>query len=126
MTEPHKGAGHRRRLREKFLSSGLSGFHDYEVIELLLTLATPRRDCKDAAKAALRRFKTLQGVLEASPGELCEIEGIGLKNLFGIKLVHSAARRYLEKRLINKDPINNSKELFEYLNHDLRDKNIEC
>jgi DNA repair protein RadC len=35
--EPHKGSGHRERLREKFLTSGLSGFHDYEVIELLLT-----------------------------------------------------------------------------------------
>ena len=67
MTTPgiHKGEGHRERLREKFLNSGLSGFHDYEVIELLLTLGTPRKDCKDAAKAALKRFKSLQGVLEA-------------------------------------------------------------
>ncbi|MDH3880536.1 MAG: hypothetical protein OES64_03205, partial [Desulfobacteraceae bacterium] len=58
----HKGKGHRKRLREKFLNSGLEGFHDYEVIELLLTLATPRKDCKEAAKAALNKFKTLQGV----------------------------------------------------------------
>ena len=65
--KPHKGEGHRGRLREKFLASGLDGFHDYEVIELLLTLATPRKDCKEQAKAALRRFKTLQGVIEASP-----------------------------------------------------------
>jgi DNA repair protein RadC len=35
--KPHKGEGHRARLREKFLTSGLRGFHDYEVIELLLT-----------------------------------------------------------------------------------------
>ena len=62
----HKSAGHRKRLREKFLKSDLSGFHDYEVIELLLTLATPRKDCKDSAKAAIKRFKTLQGVFEAS------------------------------------------------------------
>lgn len=122
----NKGEGHRQRLRDKFMSSGLWGFHDYEVIELLLTLATPRKDCKDAAKAALQRFKTLHGVLEASPGELCEIDGIGPKNLFGIKLVHAAANRYLEKRLINKNVINNSKELFEYLNHDLGHKNVEC
>ena len=52
-------SGHRRRLREKFLESGLAGFHDYEVIELLLTLATPRKDCKEAAKAAMARFKSL-------------------------------------------------------------------
>jgi DNA repair protein RadC len=61
----HKGAGHRQRLRERFLANGLEGFHDYEVIELLLTLATPRKDCKAAAKAVLKRFKTFQGVLEA-------------------------------------------------------------
>ena len=65
---PHRGKGHRKRLREKFLASGLGGFHDYEVIELLLTLATPRKDCKPAAKAALKRFKNLQGVFEASAG----------------------------------------------------------
>ena len=91
----HKGKGHRERLREKFLTSGLSGFHDYEVIELLLTLATPRKDCKDAAKASLKRFKTLQGVLEASPTALCEVPVIGSKNLLGIKLIKAVADRYL-------------------------------
>ncbi|MBU1053068.1 MAG: DNA repair protein RadC [Proteobacteria bacterium] len=121
-----KGEGHRQRLRDKYLTSGLSGFHDYEVIELLLTLATPRKDCKEAAKVALNKFKTFQAVLEASPSELCKIKGIGPVNLFGIKLVNDVANRYLEKKLINKDPINNSKALFDYLNHNLRDKNIEC
>jgi len=122
----HKGEGHRKRLRDKFLDSGLEGFHDYEVIELLLTLATPRKDCKDAAKAALNKFKTLQGVFEASSKSLCEVPGIGPNNLFGIKLIKAAADRYLEKRLIHNDPLNNSKELFEYLYHRLRDKPREC
>ena len=71
----HKGVGHRQRLRHKFLQSGLAGFHDYEVIELLLTLAMPRRDCKDAAKAALKKFGSLQAVFEASPKELCAVSG---------------------------------------------------
>jgi len=121
----HKGEGHRRRLREKFLSSGLSGFHDYEVIELLLTLATPRKDCKEAAKAALKRFETLQGVLEASPSALCEVAGIGPKNLFGIKLIKAAADRYLKKKIIDRDLVNNSRELFDFLYHKLRDKHRE-
>lgn len=125
-TKPHKGEGHRKRLRDKFLESGLDGFHDYEVIELLLTLATPRKDCKDAAKAVLERFKTLQGVFEASPAELCEVRGIGPTNLLGIKLIKAVADRYLEKKLIQKDPINNSKELFDYLYHTMGDKNREC
>jgi len=91
-----------------------------------LTLATPRKDCKDAAKAALKHFKTLQGVLEASPKALCEVSGIGPKNLLGIKLIKAVADRYLEKRLIRKDPLNNSKELFDYLYHRIREKNREC
>lgn len=108
------------------MASGLEGFHDYEVIELLLTLATPRRDCKDPAKEALKRFKTLQGVFEASVEDLCEIDGIGPTNVFGIKLIKAAADRYLEKRLIQRNPVNNSKELFDYLYGTMRDKNREC
>jgi len=121
----HKGAGHRQRLRERFLKSGLDGFHDYEVIELLLTIGTPRKDCKDSAKTALARFKNLQGVLEASSHELCEIEGIGPKNLIGLKLIKAVSDRYREKKLIKKDPLNNSRELFDYLNHSIRDKTRE-
>jgi len=123
--KPHKSAGHRKRLREKFLASGLNGFHDYEVIELLLTLGTPRKDCKDQAKAALKRFKTLQAVIEAPPEQLREIKGIGPKNIFGIKFVRAVAERYLQKKLIKKDPIRSSKELFNYLYHSLRDKKRE-
>jgi len=111
----HKGAGRRKRLREKFFSAGLAGFHDYEVIELLLTLATPRKDCKAAAKAALKQFKTLQGVFEALPEELCAIPGLGPNNIIGIRLIKAAADRYLEKKVVDRDPIRNSKELFEFL-----------
>jgi len=117
----HKGEGHRKRLREKFLSAGLAGFHDYEVIELLLTLATPRRDCKDAAKAALKHFKTLQGVCDASPQDLTAIPGLGPNNILGIRLVKAVADRYLEKKVIHRDPIRNSKELFDFLHLTMRD-----
>jgi DNA repair protein RadC len=117
-----KYAGHRGRLRERFLNDGLKGFHDYEVIELLLTLATPRKDCKEMAKSALKRFKTLSGVLEASVAELCEIDGVGPKNVFGLKLIPAVARRYLYQRLEDKPLLNNSKQLFEYLTLQLRDQ----
>ena len=120
--KPHKGEGHRQRLRERFLSAGLDGFQDYEVIELLLTLGTPRKDCKEMAKSALARFKTLQGVMEASIAELCEVDGIGPKNSFGLKLIKAVSDRYLEKKLINKKAVSNSKELFDYLYHNIRDK----
>ncbi len=117
--------GHRQRLREKFLSSGLSGFADYEVIEMLLTLATPRKDCKEAAKEALKKFKTLQKVIEASPVELCEIKGIGEKNIFGIKLIKEVAERYLKKKIIDKEYMSSAKEIFDYLYYDMSEKDRE-
>ena len=121
-----KGEGHRERLREKFLKSGLEGFLDYEVIELLLTLATPRKDCKGVAKAALERFKTLQGVFEASPEELMRVKGIGSKNVLGIRLIKAAADRYLERRVVGKRPIHNARELFDYLYFNMKDRHREC
>lgn len=114
--------GHRHRLREKFLSAGLAGFHDYEVIELLLTLATPRRDCKTAAKTVLEKFKNLPGVLEASTADLCSVKGIGPTNVFGIKLIKAVADRCLEQKLEGGNPLNNSQALFDYLRHTMRDK----
>jgi len=124
--QEHKGAGHRQRLRQKFMTTGLAGFHDYEVIELLLTIGTPRKDCKAPAKAALHRFRTLQGVFEASTRELCEIEGIGPKNVFGIKLIKAAADRYLDKRLEGRQVISDPKALYRFLTHHIRDKSREC
>lgn len=124
--EPHKGRGHRERLRDRFLKTGLDGFADYEVIELLLTLGTPRKDCKGPAKAALGRFKTLQGVIDADPEDLCQVPGIGPINLFGLKLIPAVSRRYLRQHLAGKRPLTNSQELFDYLNHTIRDKKREC
>ena len=121
----HKGAGHRQRLRDKFLAAGLDGFHDYEVIELLLTIGTPRKDCKESAKKALDKFKTLQGVMEASIESLCEVNGIGPKNAFGIKLIKAVSDRYLKSRVEKTDPVTNSRELFDYLYHAMRDKSQE-
>lgn len=121
----HKGSGHRQRLRDRFLKSGINGFHDYEVIELLLTLGTPRKDCKDTAKRVMDRFRSLPAVLEASDAQLCEVEGIGPKNIFGLKLIKAVSERYLAQNLENKNPLNNSSDLFDFLNHRLRDKQRE-
>jgi DNA repair protein RadC len=112
--------GHRRRLREKFLKSGISGFHDYEVVELLLSLGTPRRDCKQAAKEAIKRFQTLRGVLEARPEELQQISGIGAHSAFGIKLVQEVAREFLKAKMMEKPFYKSSQEVFDYLYHAMR------
>jgi len=113
--------GHRKRLREKFIKSGLAGFHDYEIVELLLTLGIPRRDCKQQAKEAIKRFKTLRGVLEAPVEELQQIEGIGSHSAFGIRLVQEIAREFLKEKIIDKPVYSSSQEIFDYLYHSMRD-----
>jgi len=114
----HKG--HRKRLREKFIKSGLAGFHDYEIVELLLSLGTPRRDCKPAAREAIKRFKTLRGVLEAPLEELQQINGVGSHSAFGIKLVQEVARDFLKAKILDKPFSKSSQEVFDYLYHSMR------
>ena len=111
----NKDAGHRKRLRERFQKSGLAGFHDYEVVELLLTLGTPRSDCKGEAKEALKKFKSLKGVLEASPERLKEIKGLGPKNIFGLGLVREAATLYLKEKAKEKPLTASPRAVVDYL-----------
>lgn len=121
----NKKTGHRWRLREKFLKGGLRGFLDYEIVELLLTLGTPRRDCKQQALDALRRFKDLRRVLEADEEELQEIKGIGPHNVFGIKLIQEVSRLFLKEKMMSLPVCHSSKEVFDYLYHSLRDSLTE-
>jgi len=114
-------SGHRRRLREKFLKAGLNAFLDYEIIEILLTLGTPRKDCKAPARLALREFRTLRGVLEADSHDLLQIRGIGAHNVFGIRLVQEVSRRFLKDRMLSRPFCRSAGEVFDYLYHSMRD-----
>jgi len=111
----HKGTGHRKRLRDKFLQSGLMGFHDYEIIELLLTLGTPRRDCKSMAKEAIKEFKGLRGVLDATIDDLQKIKGIGPANGFGIKLFQAVEERLAKEQIPEKINLHSSDAVANYL-----------
>ena len=117
--------GHRRRLREKFLKSGLDAFQDYEIVELLISLGKPRTDCKPQAKEALRKFKSLRGVLEASSEELQKIKGIGPHSVFGIKFIQAVARQFLKDKSLEKPVCASSQEIYDYLYHSMRDLHKE-
>ncbi len=115
-----KGEGHRQRLRDKFLEQGIDAFTDSEIIELLLTFGTPRSDCKEAARAALERFKSLPAVLDAAPAELEQIKGIGSKNIFALHFIQGVARRYLRQRIAGKQYVHSSRAVADYLIHSMR------
>jgi DNA repair protein RadC len=115
----HKGAGHRQRLRDKFFDLGPETLTDSELLELLLTLGTPQRDCKEPARAMLKRFDTLEAALEAPPAELQEIAGIGSNNAFAIHLIQAVARRYLRERSRKRTYLGSSGAVADYLVHEM-------
>jgi DNA repair protein RadC len=110
-----KVAGHRKRLRDRFLQSELDGFLGYEIVELLLTLGTPRKDCKQIAKEAIKMFGGLCDVLDASFDELQQVKGIGSSNAFGIKLFQAISERYAKEKIPKKISLISPQAVTKYL-----------
>lgn len=110
-----KNNGHRQRLRERFLASGFDGFLDYEIVELLLALGTPRRDCKIQAKDAITKFKGLNGVLSASVVELEQVKGIGPSNSIGIQIFNALQERFKRESINSEAIFNTPDSIFDYL-----------
>ena len=100
--------GHRRRLRERFEKSGLEGFTDYEVVELLLTLAVPRSDVKQPAKELIARFGTLRGILDAPLSELRAVPGLGEVAPVALRILRAAADLYLQQRAEQRESLEES------------------
>jgi len=114
-TKKYKNAGHRERLRARFLQGGLIAFLDYEIVELLLTLGTPRKDCKQMAKEAIKTFGGLKEVLDASSQDLQKIKGIGPSNIFGLKLFQAISERYSKEQILEKLTLKSPKLVGEFL-----------
>lgn len=90
--------GHRERLRLRFENSGFKGFHDYEVLELLLSFALPRIDTKPIAKDLIEKYKNLPAVLDADTKELQEVKGIKKRAAQFLKIIRETiAYDYDEK-----------------------------
>jgi DNA repair protein RadC len=106
--------GHRDRLKKKFSESGLDAFHDYEVIELLLSYAIPRRDVKPLAKKLLGRFGSLKGVMDATQQELESLTGIGRHTAVLFKLAKGLGTMYLMEKAREKPQVNCTRDLLDY------------
>ncbi|MEA4862181.1 MAG: RadC family protein [Victivallaceae bacterium] len=97
--------GHRQRLLERFMRSGLEPMPDYERLELLLFAAIPRRDVKPLAKRLLLAFRNLRGVLDAPPEELLKISGVGERTMMQLKLYRALLPVYLEQGPLAKEAL---------------------
>ncbi len=111
--KPHY-AGHRARLRERFLKSGGDALADYELLELLLFQALPRGDTKPLAKALIAKFETYAEVLRADADALREVDGVGDAVVAAIRTVRVAALRLMRDEVMEKPVLSSWQALMDY------------
>ena len=96
--------GHRERLRARFLDAGADAVSEYELLELVLFRAIPRRDVKPLAKALIAKFGSFGEVVSAPPARLAEVDGLGEAAIVELKIVQAAAgqlaRGQVKKRTV--------------------------
>jgi DNA repair protein RadC len=101
--QPHYH-GHRERLRDRFRAAGADALSDYELMELVLFRAIPRRDVKPLAKALIATFGSFAEVVHASAARLAEIDGLGDAAITEIKLIAASASR-IAKGEVKRRPV---------------------
>jgi DNA repair protein RadC len=112
--EADKGSGHRLRLRQRLLEGGPRGFHDYELLEYLLTLTIPRVDTKPLAKKLIDAFGGI-GPLLSSSADTLRREGLGDATVAALKIAEATALRLLETRIEEQPLLSSWDALGDYL-----------
>jgi DNA repair protein RadC len=92
--EPAHYLGHRERLRTRLREAGADAIADYELLELVLFRAIPRRDVKPLAKALIARFGSFAEAIAARPERLAEIEGMSEASINEFKILEAGAKRF--------------------------------
>ena len=105
---------HRKRLRERFRRNGPEGMHDYEILELLLTYAIPRKDVKPLAKDLMGRFGSFSAVLDASQKELEEVPYLGPISSTLLRLVKEIGGVYLAEKLKKKEVLSSPQAVLNF------------
>ena len=106
--------GHRQRLRQRFLKGGADAMQDYELLELVLFRAIPRRDTKPLAKALIKRFGTFAETVSAPPEQLSEIDGVGQAVIAELMLVKAAALRLAKGQVVNRQVLGSWDDVIGY------------
>lgn len=110
---PHY-AGHRQRLRARLAESGPDALADYELVELALFLAIPRRDVKPLAKRLLAKFGGLPELMNASAEELQKVDGVSENTALALKTITALSHRALKAEIMKKPVLNNWTRLIDY------------
>jgi len=118
--------GHRSRLRKRSLDRGPGSRADYEMLELLLFHAIPRRDTKPIANALLKRFGTFADVLRAGAGELQRVDGVSEAGAVALKSVADAAGRLTRAEVMSRPVLASWDTLIDYLRLSMTGHKTEC
>jgi DNA repair protein RadC len=113
-TDVNLNAGHRTRLRARFFAGGAGAMPDYELLELTLFAAVPRRDTKPLAKTLIARFGSFAEVIAAPRERLLEIPGIGDAVVNQLKIVEAAAQRLARGKVIGRAALSSWAALLDY------------
>jgi len=111
--EPHY-LGHRERLRERFYSAGADALSDYELLEMALFPALPRRDTKPLAKMLTKTFGSFAEVVHAPVARLREIDGVGEAAINQLKLIAAAAHRVAKGEVNSRNALSSWNEVIDY------------
>ncbi len=106
--------GHRERLRARFREAGPDALADYELLELILFRALPRRDVKPLAKALLEHFGSFAEVLAAPPARFAEVEGMGEVAATDFKIIEAAAQRLARSRVRDRPVLSSWSAVIDY------------
>ena len=108
-------AGHRQRLAARYEAAGAAALSSHELLEIFLFTFIPRSDTKATAKALLKRFGNLEGVLHAPAAELRTVEGIGPKTALSMSVLADIHRRSLQDRIRDRQVLSSWGDVIGYL-----------
>jgi DNA repair protein RadC len=111
---PPSHIGHRQRLRERFMKGGADALPDYELLELVLFGALPRRNTKELAKRLIARFGSFAEVINAPESLLAEVKDVGDVVITELKLVRAAALRLMRGELLERPVLSSWSEVLHY------------
>lgn len=92
-------AGHRQRVKQRFLTDNGDNMADYELLEFVLMMAIPRRDVKPIAKELLRKFGSFANVIYADPQELTKVKWVKENTCVLFKLIAASIKRVCYQNL---------------------------
>ena len=112
-------SGHRRRLKARFIKGGREALNDYELLELLLTFAIPRRDTKPLAKQLLQRYGSFAAVMDRPPEDLMEISGIGEQAATLLRLTRACMTQYLAEENTGQPVLDSPQKVIRYVRSEI-------